>query len=58
MLVTTSAAVQDPRDRPEGVTTVAVQRVSLPAVTLSDEMTMVLVGTVLIGLASLVRRSA
>jgi hypothetical protein len=58
MLVTTSGAVQDPRDRPEAVTTVAVQRVSLPAVSLSDEMTMVLVGTALIGLASLVRRSA
>ena len=58
MLVTTSGAVQDPRDRAEAVTTVAVQRVSLPAVSLSDEMTMVLVGTALIGLASLVRRSA
>ena len=37
---------------------VAVQRVSLPSVELSDEMSMVLVGTALIGLAAAVRRAA
>ena len=37
---------------------VAVQRVALPAPGLRDEATMVLVGTMLIGLAAAVRRAA
>ncbi len=39
-------------------TTVAVQRVSLPDSGVRDEVSMVLVGTVLIGLAAAVRRAA
>ncbi len=39
-------------------TTVAVQRVSLPEPGLRDEAAMVLVGTMLIGLAAAVRRAA
>ena len=38
--------------------TVAVQRVSVPLPGLRDEAAMVLVGTVLIGLAAAVRRAA
>jgi hypothetical protein len=39
-------------------TTVAVQRISLPDSGVRDEVAMVLVGTVLIGLAAAVRRAA
>ena len=37
---------------------VAVQRVAVPSTEMRDEVAMVLVGTILIGLASLVRRAA
>jgi hypothetical protein len=40
------------------ITPVAVQHVTVPAAGLRDEAAMVLVGTVLIGLAAAVRRAA
>ena len=43
---------------PDETTTVAVQRVAVPAYGLRDEAAMVLVGTALIGLAAAVRRAA
>ena len=42
----------------EASTTVAVQQVRVPTPTLRDEAAMVLIGTVLIGLAAAVRRAA
>jgi LPXTG-motif cell wall-anchored protein len=42
----------------EPTTTVAVQRVSVPATGMRDEAAMVLVGSALIGLAALLRRTA
>lgn len=44
---------EPPRDAP-----VAVQRVALPETGLRDQVTMVLVGTALIGLAAALRRAA
>jgi hypothetical protein len=45
-------------DEPVAASTVAVQRVAVPAPGLRDEAAMVLVGTALIGLAAAVRRAA
>ena len=44
---------EPPQDAP-----VAVQRVALPETSLRDQVTMVLVGTALIGLAAALRRAA
>ena len=52
------ATADTPDDETVASAPVAVQRVSLPSVELSDEMSMVLVGTALIGLAAAVRRAA
>ena len=52
------ATADTPDDETAASAPVAVQRVSLPSVELSDEMSMVLVGTALIGLAAAVRRAA
>ena len=51
--------VPDESRQPAAATTpVAVQRVGVPATGMRDEAAMVLVGTVLIGLAAAVRRAA
>lgn len=55
-VVVSAAPGEDPRERVTAP--VAVQRVSTPGVGLRDEAAMVLVGTVLIGLAAAVRRAA
>jgi len=52
------AVADTPDDQTVGATPVAVQRVNMPWVDLSDEAAMVLVGTALIGLAAAVRRAA
>jgi hypothetical protein len=44
--------------RVEPTTTVAVQRVSIPATGIRDEAAMVLLGSALIGLAAALRRAA
>ena len=49
--------IEDP-SRVEPATTVAVQRVSIPATGMRDEAAMVLLGTALIGLAAALRRAA
>jgi hypothetical protein len=48
----------EPAEEAAQTTTVAVQRISLPDSGVRDEVAMVLVGTVLIGLAAAVRRAA
>ena len=52
------AVADTPDDETVGSATVAVQRVHVPSLELSDEVSMVLVGTALIGLAAAVRRAA
>ncbi len=56
MFVIPGAAVPEPRDRPGTVAGLSVQRSPIRPVFLSDELTIILVGTGLIGLAALVRR--
>ena len=53
----TRPAIDDARESASAAP-VAVQRVGIPATGLRDEAAMVLVGTVLIGLAAAVRRAA
>lgn len=55
-LVATPATVDEASDNVSAP--IAVQRTSLPAVGLSEEAAMVLVGGALIGLAAAVRRAA
>ena len=52
------AVADTPDDETVGSATVAVQRVHVPSLELSDEVSMVLIGTALIGLAAAVRRAA
>jgi hypothetical protein len=52
------ALADTPDDETVASAPVAVQRVTVPSVELSDEVSMVLVGTALIGLAAAVRRAA
>ena len=57
-LVAHPAVAGNPDDDVVAPAPVAVQRAAVPAAGLSDEATMVLVGTALIGLAAAVRRAA
>jgi hypothetical protein len=56
--VAASGTPIDEARRVEPVTTVAVQRVSVPVTGIRDEAAMVLVGSALIGLAAALRRAA
>lgn len=58
MLVAPGLAVPESLDRRETVAALTLQRGHLPHVSLSDELTIILVGTALIGVASLVRRAS
>jgi hypothetical protein len=60
LAATPIVAVASPEGPDEAVaaSTVAVQRVAVPAPGLRDEAAMILVGTALIGLAAAVRRAA
>lgn len=51
-------AIADTPDDDTATAPVAVHRVSLPSMGLSDEATMIVVGSALIGLAAAVRRAA
>lgn len=53
-----SPAPEDTRDTVAPQAPVAVQRVAVPGTGVRDEAAMVLVGTMLIGLAAAVRRAA
>jgi hypothetical protein len=57
MVVGATPAIEE-RDTVAGAPTVAVQRVAVPGTGLRDEAAMVLIGTALIGLAAMVRRTA
>ena len=57
-LAAASPADTDTRDSAAAQAPVAVQRVPIPATGIRDEAAMVLVGTMLIGLAAAVRRAA
>lgn len=52
------ASAMPPRDTAEQVARIAVEEVSFPGSGMSDEATMVLLGSALIGLAAAVRRAA
>jgi hypothetical protein len=56
--VAASPTAEDTRDTAAAQAPVAVQRVAVPATGMRDEAAMVLVGTMLIGLAAAVRRAA
>ena len=58
VMVSPMALADTPDDDTVSAAPVAVHRVSLPSMGMRDEATMVLVGTVLIGLAAAVRRAA
>jgi hypothetical protein len=58
MVVAPGVAVTEPLDRPETIAALTLQRGHLPHVSLSDELTIILVGTALIGVAALVRRAS
>ena len=58
LMVSPMAIADTPDDDTVSAAPVAVHRVSLPSMVVSDEATMVIVGTVLIGLAAAVRRAA
>lgn len=57
VFATPGAAVPEPVTRHDGIAAQAMPGGPLPRVSLSDEMTIILVGTALIGLAALVRRT-
>ena len=58
LMASPMAIADTPDDDIVSAAPVAVQRVSAPSMGVRDEATMVLVGTVLIGLAAAVRRAA
>jgi LPXTG-motif cell wall-anchored protein len=53
-----ASPAEDARDTAASQAPVAVQRVAVPSTGMRDEAAMVLVGTMLIGLAAAVRRAA
>ena len=58
VMVSPMALADTPEDETMSAAPVAVHRVNIPSMTVSDEATMVLVGSVMIGLAAVVRRAA
>jgi hypothetical protein len=57
-LLGAGASTQEEGRETATTSTVAVQRVSIPAAGIRDEAAMVLIGTALIGLGAVVRRAA